>query len=427
MKKLFAVLLLSCMMLTLLFPQVSFAKTGDVIGYANYTDISAYINHYPITSYNINGYTAVVAEDLANYGFDVNWDDYQRALYIESNHRATKITPHETVYQYSAVAGYPSFAYLETDITTYVNGNYVESFNIGGQTCIYMDDLASCGELVWVPEFRAIKLWLGNLPTKDYAPLPEAPISRILSWEIEDGWEAGYRNISWSQLAPGAEYVLTVVEQRNSRYEGDIPPNDPKVYRYVDEYSHTEYLKPNRTYTITLTAYGISLQQSLYVSPVGVEGRWDLQDTMPQTRADAEAIMTKVTVPVWKMRSNGTKYSSTATISIHPAIAERVKLVFEDIYNGAEKFPIKDVGGYSWRGSRSEHNWGTAIDINSNENYCIYNNGTTIGSFWAPYESPYSITPYGDVITAFEKYGFTWGGDSWSNPKDYMHFSFFGT
>ena len=25
---------------------------------------------------------------------------------------------------------------------------------------------------------------------------------------------------------------------------------------------------------------------------------------------------------------------------------------------------------------------------------------------------------------AFEKYGFTWGGDAWSNPKDYMNFSY---
>jgi hypothetical protein len=78
-------------------------------------------------------------------------------------------------------------------------------------------------------------------------------------------------------------------------------------------------------------------------------------------------------------------------------------------------------------GRLSEHNYGTAIDINSNENYCLYTNGTTVGSFWKPYENQYSITPYGDVITAFERRGFTWGGDAWNNPKDYMHFSYFGT
>ena len=88
---------------------------------------------------------------------------------------------------------------------------------------------------------------------------------------------------------------------------------------------------------------------------------------------------------------------------------------------------IKDIGGYNFRGGTTEHNGGTAIDINSNENYCIYSNGTVVGSHWLPYEDPYSITPYGSVVRAFEKYGFTWGGDAWNSTKDYMHFSYLGT
>ena len=108
-------------------------------------------------------------------------------------------------------------------------------------------------------------------------------------------------------------------------------------------------------------------------------------------------------------------------------IADSVKAVFEEIYEGDEKFPIKDLGAYAWRGGTTEHNSGTAIDINYNENYCLYKDGSSVGSHWKPYEDEYSITPYGDVIRAFEKYGFTWGGDAWSNPKDYMHFSYLGT
>jgi len=138
----------------------SFAKTGDVIGYAKYTDISAYINHYPITSYNINDYTAVVAEDLRNYGFNVEWNGDSRSLFITKNDTATQITPYGTVYRYSAKAGQKSFPYLQTDIITYVNGNQVESFNIDGKTCVYIDSLAPYGEVAWVPEIRAIKLWM---------------------------------------------------------------------------------------------------------------------------------------------------------------------------------------------------------------------------------------------------------------------------
>ena len=129
---------------------------------------------------------------------------------------------------------------------------------------------------------------------------------------------------------------------------------------------------------------------------------------------------------MWRI-SGGKKIPSTASLTVHNKIADKIKMIFAEIYNGPEKFPIKDMGAYAWRGGRTEHNGGTAIDINANENYCIYQNGTAIGAYWKPYEDVYSITPYGDVVRAFEKYGFTWGGDSWRNPKDYMHFSYLGT
>ena len=181
-------------------------------------------------------------------------------------------------------------------------------------------------------------------------------------------------------------------------------------------------LNPNRTYTITVD--GVS--KTFKTAEVLPAGGSAIKAAYPTTKDEAEPLMVSVTVPVWKL-SNGNKVSSTATFKVHHAIADKVKLVFEDIYNGPEKFPIKDVGGYAWRGGRSEHNGGTAIDINANENYCIYNNGTVIGKYWKPYEDVYSIKPYGDVVNAFERHGFTWGGDSWRNPKDYMHFSYLGT
>ena len=52
---------------------------GDVIE----TDIITMIDHSPIASYNIDGYTYVIAEDLRNYGFDVVWDGEARTLSID--------------------------------------------------------------------------------------------------------------------------------------------------------------------------------------------------------------------------------------------------------------------------------------------------------------------------------------------------------
>lgn len=138
--------------------------------------------------------------------------------------------------------------------------------------------------------------------------------------------------------------------------------------------------------------------------------------------------MVNITVDVWTLTSSGSKVPGKRTIMVHSALAEVFAQVFNEIYEGVEQFPIKDVHGYAWRSSStSEHNLGLAVDINANENYMIRKDGTVVaGSFWLPGENPYSIKPDGDVVRAFKKYGFTWGGDAWQTSNDYMHFSFLG-
>lgn len=150
--------------------------------------------------------------------------------------------------------------------------------------------------------------------------------------------------------------------------------------------------------------------------------------------ATAQSHMVKVTVPVWKLLSSGQKIQSTQTIEVNEAIADKVQAVFEQIFEGDEQFPIKDVGGYSWRNSeKSEHRQGTAIDINYMENMecTIDSDGNvvkiTTGTHWTPLTDPYSIPAGGDVVRAFAEHGFAWGGDAWTSKRDFMHFSYFGT
>lgn len=152
------------------------------------------------------------------------------------------------------------------------------------------------------------------------------------------------------------------------------------------------------------------------------------------SQAEAEANMVDVTVKVWSLLSSGQKTPATKTFKVHKAIADEVHAVFDEIFDGDEKFPIKDAGGYSWRSStRSEHRQGTAIDLNYMENMecTIDKNGkvikVTTGSHWKPVLDPYSIPAGGDVVRAFAAHGFAWGGDAWTSKRDYMHFSYFGT
>lgn len=146
----------------------------------------------------------------------------------------------------------------------------------------------------------------------------------------------------------------------------------------------------------------------------------------------ARAHQTTVEVPVWRLTEDGEKIASTASLTVHEALADVVAQIFTEIFEGDEQFPIANVGGFAWRSStRSEHRQGTAIDINweSNMEATVEEDGSltpTSGDHWTPGEDPLSIPADGDVVRAFKRHGFAWGGDEWTSKVDYMHFSYFG-
>ena len=147
--------------------------------------------------------------------------------------------------------------------------------------------------------------------------------------------------------------------------------------------------------------------------------------------SDATGWMTSVTIPIWKVNSSGVKYESQATITVHKLVAQEVLLIFNEIFNDPEQFPIESIGGARFTDSL-RHSWGCAIDINPTQNfYCRTVGGTTtalVGTHWAPGVDKYSISPNGSVVRAFAKYGWGWGGQGWSGGYyDYMHFSILST
>lgn len=141
------------------------------------------------------------------------------------------------------------------------------------------------------------------------------------------------------------------------------------------------------------------------------------------TRAEAESRLVWVEVPVWRLK-DGKKVSDTERFQILDVLANDVKEIFHEIHKGKEKFPIKNLIGYSWRGSfKSLHSTGRAIDLNPEENPQVNSNGKAIvGKSWQPGDNPYSIKPDGDVVRAFTKRGWIWGANF--RTRDYMHFGF---
>ena len=143
--------------------------------------------------------------------------------------------------------------------------------------------------------------------------------------------------------------------------------------------------------------------------------------------ADAQGFMTTVTVPAWKVDNGGNKYASTISLTVHNLVAREVELIFADIFNDDERFPIVTWGGARYT-DKLRHSWGCAIDLNFDQNYyCRVSNGVAtalVGSGWWPGQNQYSIPADGSVVRAFAKYGWGWGGQGWSGGYyDYMHFS----
>lgn len=157
----------------------SAANVGKVVDYALHTDIVAQINGHPLRSYNVGGRTAVVAEELEEYGFVTSWDGVARELKLLRRVNSKQepvipsVWPEYTPEKLRVPVGTRAEAIYSTDIKTYVAGAQVEGYNIGGETLIWFSDLASCGKVVWDAETRTANLVLGD------------PMEYVLEQEIQ--------------------------------------------------------------------------------------------------------------------------------------------------------------------------------------------------------------------------------------------------
>lgn len=124
-----------------MFSFTSFAKVGDVAGNIYETDIVAKIGDVIIPSYNIGGKTVIIAEEMADYGFNVVWNSENRSLQIYTGRYPENIPEKEITK--SNTPGKIAGNIYETDITVHFNGMWVKSYNIGGKTAVCIEDMAS--------------------------------------------------------------------------------------------------------------------------------------------------------------------------------------------------------------------------------------------------------------------------------------------
>lgn len=260
----------------------------------------------------------------------------------------------------------------------------------------------------------------------DFAQLPadyRPCVARSYALGLINGYEDGtFRGSEGLTRAQGVVVILNAlgdsqsVPDSGSQDTTDDNDSDDWIWGWGGSYGDDPLLWPGENEAKYLRLFGSETKR-----------RFD-------NKAEAEANMVTVEVPVWRLK-NGVKSPGKATFKIHKALADEVVVMFTEIYNDPEQFPISSIGGYSWRGDSAtgEHNCGTAIDINPTANYQVRDGKAMVGTHWTPGEDPFSMPEDGSVVRIFRAHGWDWGGDAWawdSNPAegyhDYMHLSYMG-
>lgn len=261
---------------------------------------------------------------------------------------------------------------------------------------------------------------------------------------IAPSYQRGDVNLTWGQIPSASAYEVKIYKNNNIVYSARTKNHNLDFRTSSQQNTKTTNLNTifghdRETVKLVLEVIPIDKEDNLSLFSLRREftvipnnnKRVGSITSRSQTRfnsaAEALKYMQDIDVPVWQI-SAGTKVPATISLTVHKDVAEDVKNIFTEIFNGPEKFPIKSCYGYSYRGT-SQHSSGLAIDINPDENYFIGRDGTIkAGKLWKPGENPYSILPDGDVVRAFKKYGWHWSPEmNWSNGADYMHFSLLGT
>lgn len=119
------------------------AQVGDVVGSIYTTDIVASVDDMPIKSYNIGGKTAIVVEELREYGFYVDWRPDERLLVVKTEYKPQTSPVYTHV---NNTPGKPVGSIYETDIRVTINGIEIPSFNLGGTTAVAIEDIVDLPE-----------------------------------------------------------------------------------------------------------------------------------------------------------------------------------------------------------------------------------------------------------------------------------------
>ncbi len=312
-----------------------------------------------------------------------------------------------------------------------------------GKTVEYIDQKCDTGTNYYY-KIRAYRTVDGKKKYSAYSEVAEAVTTlnkpKLKTVTVVSGDTA---QLTWKKVSGASGYMIYRSDTKTGKYKRVATvkggkktssnvggqENGKQYYYQIRAYrtvkKKKQYSKYSNTKTVTFNRFGYA--DETYMDKAQRIFGLDYYKKY-SSKEEADRHMTTITVAAWDFASDGkTKVTKHYTVTVHENIAETVKQIMKEIYEGEERFPIKNIGGYTWRGetSTSEHCCGLALDINWEENYMIENGAIISGKLYQPGINPYSIPTNGEVARIMNKYGFRQG--LWGNRCDYMHFSYFGT
>lgn len=132
-----------------------FSVIDDRINTIYYTNMRTFVEDREMPTFSYRGavpHAVVIAEDLANYGFDVVYDDSSRALRISLN-REKAVNP-ILLDIYRNKNGEKAFKIMPSDISVVLFDGareYVlkDVYNVGGYMCVSVDEFAGVFDFSW--------------------------------------------------------------------------------------------------------------------------------------------------------------------------------------------------------------------------------------------------------------------------------------
>ena len=134
-------------MVTVLFCIMFMGVCANADEYAKRSEYRAFIDYMPIDIYTIDDYTYIDAEELVNYGFNVDYNEEARSINIERIRYASPTYSRELWEK--SISEKNQARIIDTDIKVYLEGKQIDCFYADGKVLIMIDNLASLGEFDW--------------------------------------------------------------------------------------------------------------------------------------------------------------------------------------------------------------------------------------------------------------------------------------